>query len=510
MAEAREEENRQASGALPMAAACKPDKDISRWLIDFLVRQPIPVHLLEQVISKLGASVVESDWRLKKMLTLKQLQSGISNGSVSEEMLDSLELVEQLDRESGNPIPETIKAAYCAVALECTARGTYFDTVQSIWRGRIENLEKLGRTELLTDELKKVRDDVEAAVWDPNVFNRVLESAKGENASSLVEAYLEEAMAVNGPSFLEIAARRERELKAKAQCSGENREGFPCEVDDVQDSGAEDAMDTEVAQVPDSGVQPICGAPSADGKVKRRVKRAVPRRHSRKQGRLVAGNPTRKYDTLSTPEVKRVQDALRSSTTELQSVVTDPLPDALHRSRLLIDEAPQNIEISAGNQGVPESHSNKSNPDVPLDKDGAEHVEGPTPSIDESTKELSSRHQNVSKPSLMVRNKTACTYEWDDSIDGSPEETSNADERIVLRSPKKGVVLPLPKDDGGNNLPRRKKKRWSVEEENALREGVNQFGRGRWKVILNSRREVFVERNEVDLKDKWRNMTAHE
>ncbi|CAN1141865.1 Single myb histone 5 [Linum perenne] len=56
---------------------------------------------------------------------------------------------------------------------------------------------------------------------------------------------------------------------------------------------------------------------------------------------------------------------------------------------------------------------------------------------------------------------------------------------------------------------RRRKRKWSSEEEAALKNGINEFGVGFWKEILNSRRDEFNERTEVDLKDKWRNMSKH-
>ncbi|CAN1141855.1 Single myb histone 5 [Linum perenne] len=56
---------------------------------------------------------------------------------------------------------------------------------------------------------------------------------------------------------------------------------------------------------------------------------------------------------------------------------------------------------------------------------------------------------------------------------------------------------------------RRRKRKWSSEEEAALKNGIKEFGAGFWKEILNSRRDEFNERTEVDLKDKWRNMSKH-
>ncbi|KAJ0628893.1 putative transcription factor MYB-HB-like family [Helianthus annuus] len=53
----------------------------------------------------------------------------------------------------------------------------------------------------------------------------------------------------------------------------------------------------------------------------------------------------------------------------------------------------------------------------------------------------------------------------------------------------------------------RKKKRWSPLEEDTLRTGVQKYGKGNWKLILSMYRDIFEDRTEVDLKDKWRNLT---
>ncbi|BFG43502.1 hypothetical protein CerSpe_297760 [Prunus speciosa] len=53
---------------------------------------------------------------------------------------------------------------------------------------------------------------------------------------------------------------------------------------------------------------------------------------------------------------------------------------------------------------------------------------------------------------------------------------------------------------------RRKVNKWSSLENDTLRAGVEQYGVGRWKLILTSNQGIFGERTQVDLKDKWRNL----
>lgn len=109
------------------------------------------------------------------------------------------------------------------------------------------------------------------------------------------------------------------------------------------------------------------------------------------------------------------------------------------------------------------------------------------------------------KVSLMEQNNTARVFEmpnetissyWSESIDG-----------LEKVSPKKRPISPL-KYNKNKKLPQtRKKMRWTPIEEDTLRTGVLKYGKGNWKLILNAYRTIFVERTEVDLKDKWRNLT---
>nr|GEZ20507.1 telomere repeat-binding factor 1-like [Tanacetum cinerariifolium] len=51
---------------------------------------------------------------------------------------------------------------------------------------------------------------------------------------------------------------------------------------------------------------------------------------------------------------------------------------------------------------------------------------------------------------------------------------------------------------------------WTSEEEQALYAGVEKYGTGKWKKILKDPRysAILVDRSNVDLKDKWRNLHA--
>ena len=66
-----------------------------------------------------------------------------------------------MDQSEGVEIRDSLKAAYCAVAVECTVKyllgspdkhWEYFEVVKRVWRGKIGNLEKSEKSELVTDE----------------------------------------------------------------------------------------------------------------------------------------------------------------------------------------------------------------------------------------------------------------------------------------------------------------------------------------------------------------------
>ncbi|KAL7605044.1 single myb histone 1 [Lactuca sativa] len=53
--------------------------------------------------------------------------------------------------------------------------------------------------------------------------------------------------------------------------------------------------------------------------------------------------------------------------------------------------------------------------------------------------------------------------------------------------------------------------RWTLEEENALRAGVDKYGTGKWMKILTDEdlAPCLIARTNIDLKDKWRNLCGN-
>ncbi|CAN1141878.1 Single myb histone 5 [Linum perenne] len=88
-------------------------------------------------------------------------------------------------------------------------------------------------------------------------------------------------------------------------------------------------------------------------------------------------------------------------------------------------------------------------------------------------------------------------------------ELNSTNEGSFAAAPQNAAPTLMKQKDECVPTRRRRKRKWSSEEEAALKNSIKEFGAGFWKEILNSRRDEFNERTEVDLKDKWRNMSKH-
>ncbi|KAF4387417.1 hypothetical protein F8388_011565 [Cannabis sativa] len=532
--------------------------DVSRWILEYLIRSPENDRLPTRALSVLP--IPNHDLRWKKILLLRTIECDVSDALVTESILQNLELVEALDsrQEEGaaTAIVESMKAAYCAVALECTVKflvsgggkpgEKYLNAIDRIWRGRVCQLERSGKkSNLLTVDLKRCWDEVEKAVWDDGVCKKLLGMNTRNEAVRLVLEYLKEVWALMGPSFVEWAAKLstyERGLARSGAVEGSENEHEVYRVVEMREPVAsklanpggglsvsgmlelatelrarEDVMEPGNDQVCDKDVDFAVtfhdSRPSTvvkeiqREKVVTRSKQVVFNKRRRGPVRIsevedLDTNESENCNSIPTPEVNRVQETLKSSTQELRALVTDPLPEAL--------QVAEGVASDLATKNVSHEHPVESQKETEADAATNASVEQSTRHVQSSDANLdkpSCSHQdNGTQPSLMARNSTAHTYEWDDSIDDDPD-TSVKRSKLHLPSPKIKVVSPLKKYAPTKILKRRKVKRWSLLEEDTLRDGVNKYGRGNWKLILNSYSDIFEERTEVDLKDKWRNMT---
>ncbi|KAF7817276.1 uncharacterized protein G2W53_031245 [Senna tora] len=197
------------------------DPDIARWILEYVLRSSLPDSDAKKISDVLPISVMDS--RVRKTMFLRSIQSEVSSASITESILDTFEMIEELDRVDGIAITETMKQAYCAVAVECTIR--YLDTspddnnnnqrfyseaVERIWRSRIRQMEAATASgegsDLWTAELKNWGDEIDAAFWDSEVHKRLVFINSRQIALRKVRVYLAETWQIMGPPFLELAA----------------------------------------------------------------------------------------------------------------------------------------------------------------------------------------------------------------------------------------------------------------------------------------------------------------
>lgn len=189
--------------------------EVARWILEFLIRNPDDERLAKKALSVMP--IPNHDSRLKKVVLLRTIECEVSDASLTETILENLELVEELDSGPDAAMADSMKAAYCAVALECTVKylvgnggkpgGKYLNALKRIWRGRVSRLEKSGKSQLFTTDLRRCWDEVEAAIWDEGVCKKLLSLNTRNSAVTLVLEYLREAWALMGPSFVEWASK---------------------------------------------------------------------------------------------------------------------------------------------------------------------------------------------------------------------------------------------------------------------------------------------------------------
>ncbi|KAI5065290.1 hypothetical protein GOP47_0019985 [Adiantum capillus-veneris] len=207
--------------------------------------------------------------------------------------------------------------------------------------------------------------------------------------------------------------------------------------------------------------------------------------------------------SLESPVILKAQIELKDGQASLNAVVQDPLPEALKIAEEaakisgLVEQARERTfsgnDVNQGMQPLSE------NVNINIAQDRGV-MQGPP--------------DRRSKKSIMDRNPTAHTVEWEtsDDIADSSDDRSPSNSRHI-RLPKLQTRQSFARQGGiaARNEPRRRKfRRWNLEEESVLRKEVERYGKGHWKHILQKHKAIFEGRTEVDLKDKWRNIEKRE
>ncbi|KAK9735832.1 hypothetical protein RND81_04G231300 [Saponaria officinalis] len=577
------------------------DETIAKWIIEYFLHHRIDDKIINGVILSLPLAI--DDYRLKKTMLLRRIETETSNGCVSEKILELIEIIEALDHEQGKTASDLMKEAYCLVAVDCTVRflgenveenGKYMEMVEIVWKNRVCKSEGL-----VSEMSKRWLDDIEVAGKDSAVCEKIWMRNTRNVALKAVKAYLKEAWGCLGPPFLEVLAEKEGN-KVEGFCGGGSGggggggDGVVCSsepsrdlvaVDDTQkgqavirrkhtavksrrqrgaklsdadeeavNKAADNTTETLRAEdltpeidrqsVPKEAISPSSTKlPAVVDHVSDNVQTAQTSSSTEPTGINYAAEAGQKGSKeLENGNAVRMQREFRSRTRELLAAVTNPLPEARKTAQTLrssmkttnLKTASKNqtrqdmptIAEAEGMQTVQEREekttSNTKN-DAEASKQTGTEVDAPKGSnendsrnVKESTLNEDTQknvaqdpvtHNNVRKRSLMEPNDTSHTYQWDDEIENS--EGSPVRPRLPSRKVQKTSPLKVP--EYRNLSRRRERKRWTSLEEDTLREGVLKYGRGNWKFILLDAKfaEVFQGRTEVDLKDKWRNLTKY-
>ncbi|XAR58841.1 hypothetical protein NMG60_11014402 [Bertholletia excelsa] len=137
----------------------------------FLLRQGVEGRVLNDFIG------------IWKAMLVRTIESGIAKARG------------RVGPQEGVAASEAIRAAYCAVAVDCTVRfinergnsgGKYFNVVKRIWRGRVWKMEKLKKIGLVSDELLSWKNDTKAALWETSACENVRVKSRGDGALEAV------------------------------------------------------------------------------------------------------------------------------------------------------------------------------------------------------------------------------------------------------------------------------------------------------------------------------------
>ncbi|KAI3727749.1 hypothetical protein L6452_16369 [Arctium lappa] len=221
------------------------DIDVSGWILEFLLRQTsVDDHTLDELIRVLP--LPDHNLSLKKSLLLRKIESDIVKATVSEHVLELLETIHELDRKEGTvEVSETMKSAYCAVAVHCalrllggniTKKEKYVDVVKMIWKDRALKMEKFfdlpvaesSGMELISEELKSWMCNLKAGVWDPSSVCKnvsVMKYVKCKDVVEMVRLYVVEAKEKMGPPFLELVAEKLSDDDMKEVTGGAGKVG---------------------------------------------------------------------------------------------------------------------------------------------------------------------------------------------------------------------------------------------------------------------------------------------
>ncbi|KAE8723102.1 hypothetical protein F3Y22_tig00013285pilonHSYRG00341 [Hibiscus syriacus] len=179
-----------------------------------LAKEPDPcvLRILKQYHTHTNGNNVGDDGNYNtfclhsKVSTLLSIRNRTANFSVPDGILESLIIIEKLDRRRGVPPSDALREAFSAVAVHRTllwlhiSWDDYYDGVRRIWGELIKDLEVSGSSGLLSPGLANWRKEVEAALWDREISKRLVRINTLDEAMRRIRVYLREVFGSINPT----------------------------------------------------------------------------------------------------------------------------------------------------------------------------------------------------------------------------------------------------------------------------------------------------------------------
>ncbi|CAL9077630.1 unnamed protein product [Musa acuminata var. zebrina] len=462
------------------------DPVVGAWVLEFLLRRPDVGDALAGELLLALPLPSPLPPRLSATLLLRRLAADLSRRSVSPRTLHSLDLLYRI-----RPSP-SLAPAFTAVAVECTvaplrlpplsssesdADAEFFDALNRIWNCLVADLERSEAAGLVSCALREARMEMEAAVVDPALRAELARRETKEAALVAVRVCLEEMEKEMGPTFLEAAA------DAIVSCDCETHRSLVVLSDKLRafrSIGLESVeRGVEIGHLPSKIDRARSTVEGGEGiKLNDRNIEKDQMRTDQEQGYSVDKNSM----SCELQEVSDHKSCDNNYDDVPQSGQMDPVPPDPKDVRKKHHNISTDTFLHPSEKRI--RYSN-------LDANTATNLDAAT----------------MQKPSLMDRNATAHTFEWDSiptHYGKSPNMKKEMDYFSSMNSKSSSSL-----NETKEYVLRRRKRKWNSLEEETLRKAVARYGAGNWKLIKGCHPEIFERRTEVDLKDKWRNMTRH-
>ncbi|KAM7253191.1 hypothetical protein ACFE04_025809 [Oxalis oulophora] len=497
-----------------MSPPAIPDKEISAWIMDFVVRRgSSSSNDDDDVVRRLIPHLPHDDEpQLKKRLLRRFMEYEVSNGNVLDNFLDALETIEAIDRCAGLHVKESIMSAYCAVAVDSTLKYLPIQTlnhnnkcfsaaVKRVWTDRIGILEKRKNPLASNYQLNRWKDEIHRALLNRDAANALANINTHHHALKALNAYLKEEekaqQSLPTTTLLYSAITKCNHMKKKFTPNHNATNNKDNNLRNISSDGPslphilEAVKETEEDNVAAANNHNV--APSS---TPRDVISKVPQN----QGSIDAPDQSEKSPHGNSNVDNKVVEEQGANSNVTSRVNEEAIQEEGHKVAPILRQQTMPVVQEGGGSSTANDFVDAAlmeEETVPAQK--GDSVATKSGKVTMSPREA---NKNVLNPSLMERNHTAEAFEWEN--DELSEEPST---RVHLPSPIRQAVSPLK-----NYIPkkfniRRTIKRWKVEEETVLVEAVKRFGKGNWTLILNAYPHVFEGRTAGDLKDKWRNLT---